>query len=244
MTTANHDTTTGLEFTVPIDTDSITDGSPPEVEEASALGDAAAGNDERTAVCDEAEAADEADHAEAAEGADHAEAVAAPAKSAGRFSWKRVLAYGVLPVLALILALGAAYLRWQSGSAELSEAAAAQSTKVATESTVAMLSYRPDTVGKDLPAVANRLTGKFRDDYTQLINNVVIPGARQKKISAVATVPAAAPVSATENHAVVLVFVNQTITIADDAPTDTASSVRVTLDKVHDRWLISHFDPI
>jgi Mce-associated membrane protein len=43
---------------------------------------------------------------------------------------------------------------------------------------------------------------------------------------------------------VVLVFVNQTVIVGQDAPTDTASAVRVTLDKVGDRWLISSFDPV
>jgi Mce-associated membrane protein len=57
-------------------------------------------------------------------------------------------------------------------------------------------------------------------------------------------VPAAASVSATENHAVVLVFIDQTTTIGDDAPTQTTSSVRITLERVHDRWLISQFDPV
>jgi Mce-associated membrane protein len=57
-------------------------------------------------------------------------------------------------------------------------------------------------------------------------------------------VPDAASVSATENHAVVLVFVNQTTTIGTDAPTASTSTVRVTLDKVDDRWLISQFDPV
>lgn len=231
MTTANQDTMTGLELTVPLDTDSVTDGPPAEVEEISTGGDAAADNDERTEVCDEAESSEDADLAEAT-------------KPAGRFSWKRVLAYAVLPALALILVLGVAYLKWDSSSAELSQAAATQSKQAATESTIAMLSYRPDTVDKDLTAAANRLTGKFREEYTKLINEVVVPGAKQKKIAAVATVPAAASVSATESHAVVMVFVNQTITIGDDAPTDSASSVRITLDKVRDRWLISHFDPI
>jgi Mce-associated membrane protein len=230
MTIQNQDTMTGLELSVPIDTDSITAGSPRGPVETSPPGDAMADTDEPTYVCDEAEAADEA-----AEG---------PAQPVSRFCWKRILAYGVLPTLALILALGAAYLRWQDGSAAQSQAAAAQSTQVATKSAIAMLSYRPDTVDKDLPAAANRLTGKFRDDYLQLINDVVIPGAKERKISAVAAVPAAAPVSATDNHAVVLVFVNQTIIIGGDAPTDTASSVRVTLDKVHDQWLVSQFEPI
>jgi Mce-associated membrane protein len=73
---------------------------------------------------------------------------------------------------------------------------------------------------------------------------VVIPGAKQKQISAVATVPAAASTSATPTHAVVLLMVNQTVIVGQDAPTNTASSVRVTLDKVDGRWLISHFEPV
>jgi Mce-associated membrane protein len=47
----------------------------------------------------------------------------------------------------------------------------------------------------------------------------------------------------TANHAVVLLFVNQTIIMGNDIPTNTASSVRVTLDKIGRRWLISGLDP-
>jgi len=43
---------------------------------------------------------------------------------------------------------------------------------------------------------------------------------------------------------VVLVFVDQTTTIGNDAPSQSTSSVRVTLDKVDGRWLISQFDPV
>lgn len=219
------------------DIDSITDASAPGAKEGSAPSDAIAAtdNDNGIDVCEEAEAADEADHDDVAE---------APAEPVGRFSWRRLLVYGVVPALALILALVAAYLKLQADSAALSQVAAGQSTQAASASTIAMLSYHPDTVEKDLTAAADRMTGTFRAEYTKLINDLVIPGAKQKKISAVATVPGAAPVSATENHAVVLVFVNDAITIGDGAPTDNASTVRVTLDKVHNQWLISHFDPI
>jgi Mce-associated membrane protein len=44
--------------------------------------------------------------------------------------------------------------------------------------------------------------------------------------------------------ALVLAFVNQTTIICSDRPTNTTSSVRVTLDKVDDRWLVSQFDPV
>jgi hypothetical protein len=77
-----------------------------------------------------------------------------------------------------------------------------------------------------------------------LVHDVVIPGALQKGVSAVATVPAAASVSATENRAVVIVFVDQTTTIGNQPPTDTASSVKVALDKVDSRWLVSDFTPV
>lgn len=159
-------------------------------------------------------------------------------------SWKRLLAYGVVPGLALVLTLASGYLKWQDGSVRAAQEAAVESVRAASDITVLLLSYRPDTVDKDLNAAQNRLSGKFRGDYAQLVNDVVIPGAKQKQISATAAVAAAASVSANENHAVVLLFVNQTIVVGNDAPTNTASSVRITLDKVHNQWLISQFDPV
>ncbi len=106
-----------------------------------------------------------------------------------------------------------------------------------------MLSYSPDTAQTTLTAARDRLTGSFRDSYTSLTNDVVIPGSKEKKISATATVPAAASVSASEDHAVVLVYVDQSVIVGDGAPSATASAVQVTLDKVGNRWLISGFDP-
>lgn len=159
-------------------------------------------------------------------------------------SWTRVLAFGVLPALALILALGAGFLKWQDGTARSAQASSVESVRAASESTAAILSYRPDTVDTELPAAADRLTGEFRDQYTQLIDDVVIPGAKQQVISAVASVPAAAAVSASARHAVVLVLVDQTTTIGTGPPTKSTSSVRVTLDKVENRWLISQFEPV
>ena len=152
----------------------------------------------------------------------------------------------MLPALALILALGAGFLKWQDNSVRSSQIARIESVQAAKDTTIKMLSYKPDSVEQQLNDARGLLTGDFRDQYTSLINDVVIPGAKQKQITAVASVPedGAASVSAEPNHAVVLVFVNQTVVVGQDAPTDTASSVRVTLDKVGDHWLISKFDPV
>lgn len=164
--------------------------------------------------------------------------------AAGR--WKRRLAYGLLPALVLVLALGVGYLKWEESSARVavSPQSAAETVQAATDGAIAMLAYRSDTVDKDLPAAADRLTGPFRDDYLKLINEVVIPGAKEKHISTAVTVPAAASVSTSANHAEALIFVNQATTIGDGSPANSISSVRVILDRVGERWLISQFEPI
>lgn len=159
-------------------------------------------------------------------------------------AWSRVLAVGLLPALALLLALAAGYFKWAAGSADDLAAARAGSVRAASEDTVALLSYKADSVEKDLGAARERLTGEFKDAYAELIRQVVVPGAKEKHISSVAKVNAAASVSASANHAVVLLFVDQTVTIGDGAPTDTQPVVRVTLDKVNGSWMVSRFDPV
>ena len=198
---------------------------------------------ERDDLADEAEEADEADLLDPKEGEGEDDTAEAPVERSSRFSWTRLLV-AVLPILALILALGVGYLKWLDGTARESRAAAEQSIRAASDSTIAILSYKPETVDRDLKAAADRLAEPFRQQYAQLVNDVVAPGAKQQHITAVATVPAAASVSATGKHAVVLVFVDQITTIGNDAPTQSTSSVRVSLEKVDGRWLISQFDPV
>lgn len=207
--------------------------------------------DDNDSVADDSSPDVLAEHDDLAEAAEDAEATGdeddeaddTPSGRNARSSSGRLLV-AVIPALALILAVGVGYLKWLDGSARESRAAAEQSVRAASESTIAILSYKPETVDQELKAAADRLTAGFRQQYTQLVNDVVAPGAKQQHISAVATVPAAASVSATGKQAVVLVFVDQTTTIGTDAPTQSTSSVRVTLEKVGNRWLISQFDPV
>ena len=77
--------------------------------------------------------------------------------------------------------------------------------RVASEDAIALLSYRPESVERDLGAARERLTGDFKDAYGALTREVVIPGAKEKRIPAVrAKVTAAAAVSVSDSHAVVL----------------------------------------
>ncbi len=197
---------------------------------------AAEKSDEATASVDELDNAVEVDAAETTD--------AAPAAGRRRVAWGNVAIYGLLPAVVLALGGAAGYLQWKDVSLAQADTAKKESTKAATDGTIALLSYKPETVDKDLEAAKKYMTGNFLNSYTSLTRDVVIPGSKQKKISAVATVPAAAWTKATPNHAVVMLFVDQTMIIGESAPTSTASSVRVTLDKVEGHWLISQFDPM
>jgi Mce-associated membrane protein len=218
-----------------VEIDEVGEGATPEPVDTATPTEA---TDENTAEVTEGDSPDsEADDAQEPD-------VAGPAAPVRRISMSRVFIFGVLPVLALLLALGAGFLKWQDSSVRDSATARTESAQAAKDATVALLSYRPDTVDKDLGAARDLLTGDFKNAYTSLTDDVVIPGAKQKQISAVASVPAVASVSADRNHAVALVFVNQTVLVGTDAPTDTASSVRVTMEKIGGHWLISGFDPV
>lgn len=157
-------------------------------------------------------------------------------------NWSRVLVYGLLPSLVLLLALAAGLLKWKDSSIRDAESARSQSVSAAEDSTNAILSFHYNTIDHDVAATRVRLTGGFLDTYTKRTQQELIPHAKQERIVATATVPGAAPEVVTPNHAVVLVFVSQTTKIGDDPPTVTGSSARVTLDKVGERWLVSDFD--
>jgi Mce-associated membrane protein len=159
-----------------------------------------------------------------------------------RVNWSRVLVYGLLPGLALLLAMAAGFLKWKDRSIRDVDIARSQSIVAARDSAIALLSFRSGTIESEVEAARERLTGGFLETYTQVTREVLIPNAKERHVSAAASVPSAASVSATGNHAVVLLFVDQTVKIGDSSPADASTSVRVTLDKIGDRWLVSDFD--
>jgi Mce-associated membrane protein len=158
--------------------------------------------------------------------------------------WTRVLAYGIIPGLTLLLTFAAGFSKWHESAARSVQIARTDSLAAARESAVAILSYQADSVEKSLVAARDRLTSPYKDDYVKLTTDVVIPGARHDHVSVTATVPAAASVSATPRHAVAILFVDQAAAIGANRPTTTQSSIQVTLENVRGRWLISGFDPI
>lgn len=156
----------------------------------------------------------------------------------------RILVFGVLPALALLLAVAPAVLKWQVASSTSNERARAESVQAARDIAVEMLSYQPDNVEQQLHAARDRMTGEFLGIYTAMIENAVIPGAKSQGVTAVAEVPQAGSVSASADRAEVLLYLNQTVTVTQKPPQKTVSTVRVTMVNHDGRWLMSKFEPV
>lgn len=115
----------------------------------------------------------------------------------------------------------------------------------ARDGTVALLSYAPETLDKDLANAKSHLTGEFLKYYSQFTDQIVAPAARQKGVKTEATVARAAVSELNADSAVVLVFVNQVTTSKDRPdPALATSSVVVKLTNTDGHWLISEFNPV
>ena len=162
--------------------------------------------------------------------------------------WCRSRSVNLLLVVGIVASAAAAggIYWWLYRPDRLTDAAArGQVTEAAREGTVALLSYAPDTLDKDLATAKSHLTGEFLTYYGQFTEKFVAPASRQRGIKTEASVIRAAVSDMRPERAVVLAFVNQVTTSKERPdPSLATSSVLVTLVKSNGRWLISEFNPI
>lgn len=152
-------------------------------------------------------------------------------------------------VLAVFLVASLSVLGWlywfsyRPDSAVDADAAKAAIT-AASDGTVAVLSYAPDTIERDFSTARSHLTGEFLTYYDNFTKQIVGPATQQKSLKTTAVVLRAALTEFQPNSAKVLLFINQS-TLSKDRPepTMTSSSVLVTLTKADGKWLISQFNP-
>lgn len=165
-------------------------------------------------------------------------------RGAGLKRWLVSIAIAVLLLASAGLASWA-YLTQFRPDQETNAAVAAQTIQAASDGTLALLSYAPDTLDKDFANAKTHLTGDFLSYYTQFTRDIVTPAAKQKAVKTSAAVVHAAVSELNPGSATVLVFLNQTTTSkANPDGSFTASSVKVGLTKVNGSWLISAFDPV
>lgn len=124
-------------------------------------------------------------------------------------------------------------------------AAAKVVREAASNDTVALLTYSPDSLDKDFAAAKTHLTGDLLSYYTQFTEQIVTPAVKQKSVKSNAVVVRSAVAEMHPDSAVVFVFINQN-TASKENPVGTfaVSAVKVGLKKIDGSWLISSFDPV
>ncbi|GAB1812403.1 hypothetical protein [Mycobacterium sp. MUNTM1] len=157
----------------------------------------------------------------------------------------------VVPVVLLVLLLlsgGAAtwlYFKQYRPDKQTDPTVASAVANAASDGTVALLSYSPDTLDKDFAAAKTHLSGDFLSYYNQFTEQIVAPAAKEKSLKTNARVLGAAVQELHPNSAVVLVLVDQSTTSKDNPdPAMASSSVLVSLTRVNGSWLITKFDPV
>jgi Mce-associated membrane protein len=195
---------------------------------------------------------DDARDAELSEGVEIDKAagkVDEPARDRGVRRWLRKVKL-VPVVLVLLLAVSGGLATWlyfhQYRPDRQTDASVAQAAlSAASDGTVALLSYAPDTLDRDFATAKSHLGGNFLSTYDQFTQQIVAPAAKQKSLKTTAHVMRAAVAELQPDSAVVLVFVDQSTTSKDSPdPAMAASSVLVTLTKADGKWLITKFDPV
>jgi Mce-associated membrane protein len=164
---------------------------------------------------------------------------------------RRLGAVPVIP-LALVLSLlgagglaGWVYFSQYRPDTQTDAAVEQSAVNAARAGTIALLSYKPDTLNQDFEAAKSHLSGDFRNYYDQFTKQVITPAAQSKGVTTTAQVVGAAATELHRNSAVVLIFVNQVTTSKERPdPSMASSSVLVSVAKQQGDWLITKFDPV
>ncbi|OBG96187.1 hypothetical protein A5697_22870 [Mycobacterium sp. E3251] len=162
--------------------------------------------------------------------------------------WRKVKVVPAVLILLLLISGATAtwlYFKEYRPDKETDPSVANAVVSSASDGTVALLSYSPDSLDKDFAAAKSHLSGDFLSYYNQFTEQIVAPAAKQKSLKTNARVIGAAVSELHPNSAVVLVLVDQSTTSKDNPePAMASSSVLVSLARVNGNWLITKFDPV
>lgn len=162
-----------------------------------------------------------------------------PARGTTRHRWTMVGLVVVALVVACVL------VGWRAWSVDRDHSREQAAATAARTSLVRLLSYTPKTVGSDLAAEEQLLTGEFKDSYVSLVTTRIVPKARAQLMTTRAKVVGTAVVSGDRRRMRLLVFVDVTTSGPRlPEPKITGSRLLVTVDRVGSSWLISGLEPM
>lgn len=144
--------------------------------------------------------------------------------------WRMQVTLKPVPVILILLMLisggatGWLYLEQYRPDQQTDSGAARAAVAAASDGTIALLSYSPDTLDQDFATARSHLAGDFLSYYDQFTQQIVAPAAKQKSLKTTAKVVRAAVSELHPDSAVVLVFVDQSTTSKDSPNPSMAAS--------------------
>ncbi|MEU6581915.1 h domain protein [Nocardia sp. NPDC046763] len=149
---------------------------------------------------------------------------------------------GVLLVAAVAVGSLVADRFWSDRTAERNRTSAAAFAQDTVED---LFTYNYDSADKELPKVADRLSGAYRDSYMKVINEQAIPAAKEKKLNVQTLVSATGIIASSRDHVTILVIADQRFSSSDSAQQTLASDrLQVELTKHDDSWLVTDIKTI
>ena len=153
--------------------------------------------------------------------------------------WRQYLRRSALPLVLVALLAVSGFLGWQQWQEHQIKQAGEQAQQAAIAYAQVLTSIDSNNVDQNFRQVLDGATGEFKDMYTQSsvqLRQLLI----DNKATARGVVVDSAVQSASANKAVVLVFIDQTVTnkAAPDPRID-RSRVKLTMEKVDGRWRAS-----
>lgn len=147
-------------------------------------------------------------------------------------------------VLVLALSAGVAGLLLELNRLAAVEHARSAGLNAAKSHAQEILAYDYRTIEEDIVRARNGTTGKFRRDYAATAERLV-PYAQEQKVVVKAAVLSASVVSAETDRVTVLLFVNQGTTKKGQEETKVdLNRVRMTLNSVDGKWLVSNVEAL
>ncbi|WP_433526946.1 hypothetical protein ACQPZ2_20080 [Nocardia pseudovaccinii] len=157
-------------------------------------------------------------------------------------SWRRWLPRpltGILLLLVVVSVILAAVFGWKLETRNDREAAGTEALTAAQDYATALTSIDSSHIDADFATVLNGATGEFKSMYSKSADQLK-PMLLQAKSVSKGHVVVASVQSASENHAVIMLFVDAEITnVTNPTPRIDRNRILMTMDRVDGRWLTS-----
>jgi Mce-associated membrane protein len=165
------------------------------------------------------------------------------ARRAGRVPSRwRVVTAAVLTLLVAGSGVAAGILDTQASNAAATQRNRDAAAAAAKAEIPQILSYDYKTLSADIARARADTTGGFSGQFSELASQLIEPNAPKQQTVTKAVVPAAAAMDSSGDQVTVLVFVQQSTTSKQQPKAQvSAGQLRLTMQKVNGRWLVSQF---